>query len=43
MRCSFEVACYDQGAQVTYLDPASQIGHKESFKDAARFRARAMH
>jgi ornithine carbamoyltransferase len=36
-RCSFEVACYDQGANVTYLDPAgSQIGHKESFKDTAR-------
>jgi len=36
-RCAFEVACYDQGAQVTYLDPAgSQIGHKESFKDTAR-------
>jgi ornithine carbamoyltransferase len=36
-RCSFEVACHDQGAHVTYLDPAgSQIGHKESFKDTAR-------
>jgi ornithine carbamoyltransferase len=36
-RCSFEVACYDQGAHVTYLDPSgSQIGHKESFKDTAR-------
>jgi ornithine carbamoyltransferase len=36
-RCSFEVACYDQGAHVTYLDPAgSQIGHKESFQDTAR-------
>src|SRR5436853_4733340 len=36
-RCSFEVACYDQGAHVTYLDPAgSQIGHKESVKDTAR-------
>ena len=21
-RCAFEVACYDQGANVTYLDPA---------------------
>ena len=31
------MACYDQGANVTYLDPAgSQIGHKESFKDTAR-------
>jgi ornithine carbamoyltransferase len=36
-RCSFEVACHDQGAHVTYLDPAgSQIGHRESFKDTAR-------
>src|SRR3974377_14488 len=36
-RCAFEVACYDQGAHVTYLDPAgSQIGHKESVKDTAR-------
>ena len=31
------MACHDQGANVTYLDPAgSQIGHKESFKDTAR-------
>jgi ornithine carbamoyltransferase len=36
-RCAFEVACYDQGAHVTYLDPAgSQMGHKESVKDTAR-------
>ncbi|PVY72371.1 ornithine carbamoyltransferase [Pectobacterium versatile] len=36
-RCSFEVAAYDQGAQVTYLGPSgSQIGHKESIKDTAR-------
>lgn len=36
-RCAFEVACYDQGANVTYLDPSgSQIGHKESYKDTAR-------
>src|SRR5262245_42726364 len=36
-RCAFEVACHDQGAHVTYLDPSgSQIGHKESFKDTAR-------
>jgi len=36
-RCAFEIACYDQGAHVTYLDPvSSQIGHKESFKDTAR-------
>ncbi len=36
-RCAFEVAGYDQGAGVTYLDPSgSQIGHKESIKDTAR-------
>jgi ornithine carbamoyltransferase len=36
-RCSFEVACYDQGAHVTCLDPdGSRLGRKESFKDTAR-------
>jgi len=36
-RCAFEVAAHDQGARVTYLDPAgSQIGHKESMADTAR-------
>lgn len=36
-RCAFEVAAYDQGANITYLNPAdSQIGHKESVKDTAR-------
>jgi len=36
-RCAFEVAAYDQGAHVTYLDPGgSQIGHKESMRDTAR-------
>jgi len=36
-RCSFEVAAYDQGAHVTYLDPqSSQMCHKESIKDTAR-------
>lgn len=36
-RCAFEVACYDLGANVTYLDPsASQIGKKESIADTAR-------
>lgn len=35
-RCAFEVAAFDQGAHVTYLDPvSSQIGHKESVKDTA--------
>ncbi len=36
-RCACEVAAHDQGAHVTYIDPASsQIGHKESMKDTAR-------
>jgi ornithine carbamoyltransferase len=36
-RCAFEVAAYDQGAHVTYLDPqSSQMGHKESAADTAR-------
>ena len=40
-RCAFEVASYDQGAHVTYLDPASsQLGHKESAGDTARVLSR---
>jgi ornithine carbamoyltransferase len=36
-RAAFEVAAYDQGAHVTYLDPSgSQMGHKESTADTAR-------
>lgn len=36
-RCSFEVAGYDLGMNVTYLDPSgSQIGKKESIADTAR-------
>ncbi|MDW5377936.1 ornithine carbamoyltransferase [Halomonas sp. HP20-15] len=36
-RCAFEVAAYQQGANVTYIDPtSSQIGHKETMKDTAR-------
>ena len=36
-RCSFEVAAYDLGMNVTYLDPSgSQMGHKESVADTAR-------
>ena len=36
-RAAFEVAAYDQGAHVTYLDPSgSQMGHKESIADTAR-------
>jgi ornithine carbamoyltransferase len=43
-RCAFEVAAYDQGAHLTYLDPASsQIGHKESIADTARVLRRMYH
>ena len=36
-RCAFEVAAYDLGMGVTYLDPSgSQIGKKESIADTAR-------
>ncbi len=43
-RCAFEVAAYDQGAHVTYLDPGSaQIGHKESAADTARVLERMFH
>jgi len=36
-RVSFEVAAYDQGANVTYLGPTgSHIGKKETMKDTAR-------
>ena len=36
-RCSFEVAAYDLGMHVTYLDPTgSQIGKKESIADTAQ-------
>ena len=36
-RCAFEVAAYDLGMGVTYLDPTgSQLGKKESIADTAR-------
>ena len=36
-RCAFEVAAYDQGANVTYLGPSgSQMKKKETVKDTAR-------
>lgn len=36
-RCSFEVAAYDLGMHVTYLDPTgSQMGKKESIEDTAK-------
>jgi ornithine carbamoyltransferase len=40
-RCAFEVAAYDQGGHVTYLDPSSsQLGHKESAADTGRVLSR---
>ena len=40
-RCAFEVASYQQGAHVTYLDPGgSQIGSKESAADTAQVLSR---
>ncbi|MBH0085995.1 ornithine carbamoyltransferase [Psychrobacter sp. SCQQ22] len=40
-RCAFEVAAYDQGANVTFIGPnSSQIGYKESMKDTARVLSR---
>ena len=36
-RCSFEVACYDEGGHAIFLDKDStQIGKKESLEDSAR-------
>ncbi|GAA3958462.1 ornithine carbamoyltransferase [Allohahella marinimesophila] len=36
-RCAFEVAAFQQGANITYIDPgSSHIGHKETMKDTAR-------
>ena len=36
-RCSFEVACHDEGGHVTYLESSgSQIGKKESIEDSAK-------
>lgn len=36
-RCSFEVACHDEGAHVTFLDSkTSQVGKKESLEDSAK-------
>ncbi len=43
-RCAFEVAAFDQGANITYLGPGgSQIGNKESMKDTARVLGRLFH
>ena len=36
-RCAFEVAAFQQGANVTYLSPSnSQFGYKETVEDSAR-------
>ncbi len=36
-RCAFEVAAFDQGANITYLGPTgSQMGKKESMEDTAK-------
>ena len=36
-RCSFEVACHDEGANVTFLDSKSTLmGKKESLEDSAK-------
>jgi len=41
-RTAFEVAAFDQGANVTYLGPSgSHIGHKETMKDTARVLGRS--
>ncbi len=41
-RTAFEVAAYDQGANVTYLGPSgSHIGYKETMKDTARVLGRS--
>ena len=40
-RIAGEVAAFDQGAHVTFIDPsASQLGHKESVADTARVLSR---
>lgn len=40
-RCSFEVAGYDLGLGVTFIDPqSSQLGHKESIADTAKVLSR---
>ena len=38
-RCAFEVAAYDEGAQLTFLTN-SQMGKKESMEDTAKVHGR---
>lgn len=43
-RCAFEVAAFDQGANVTYLGPSNtHLGHKESIIDTAKVLSRMYH
>ena len=43
-RCAFEVAAYDQGANVTYIGPStSQMNDKESIEDTAKVLGRFRH
>ncbi|MCW5196591.1 ornithine carbamoyltransferase [Buchnera aphidicola (Pemphigus obesinymphae)] len=43
-RCAFEVAAFDQGANVTYLGPGnSHLGYKESIADTAKVLSRMYH
>ncbi len=39
-RCAFEVACFDQGANVSFIGGGSQMGVKETIKDTARVMGR---
>ncbi|CDZ16505.1 Ornithine carbamoyltransferase, catabolic [Candidatus Johnevansia muelleri] len=39
-RCSFEIAAYNQGAHITYINKTSQIGEKESIEDTAKVLSR---
>ena len=39
-RCAFEVACYDQGAHVTYLDPGRLADRPQGIVQGHRARAR---
>ena len=39
-RCAFEVACYDQGANVTYLDPGGLADRPQGIVQGHRARAR---
>ncbi|QJC36045.1 ornithine carbamoyltransferase [Enterobacteriaceae endosymbiont of Donacia cincticornis] len=40
-RCSFEIACFDQGVNITFLNTKdSHIGYKESLKDSAKILSR---